>query len=270
MAGKVGICCICGCSGPLSFEHVPPRKAYNDQRVFEASIQHLVANRWDGQQRPLQGTWVQGGTGKETLCEQCNNDTGAWYGSAYVSWARQGMRLLHASGGTLKLAYPYTIFPLRIVKQIVVMFFSACGPAFHKRYPDLVRFILDRSARNIPHNLRIYAYMVDLEKSAGFRQSGATGVVNFGRSTEPNMFAEIAFAPFGFILALRGNAPRTDLCDITYLAEEPYHRKETWFLKMPVLPIVTWLPGDFRTKEQVEKDVMSNEVLGQYHLDQIR
>jgi hypothetical protein len=269
MGRTIGICCICGRLGPLSFEHVPPSKAYNDQRIFEASIQSLVASRWDGQQLPWQGKWVQGGVGKETLCDKCNNDTGAWYGSAYVNWARQGMQLLHASGGSLRLAYPYTVFPLRIVKQVAVMFFSACGPGFHKRYPDLVRFVLNRDERNVPHDLRIYAYLVDPARSSAFRQSGATGVVNFDRPGA-NMFAEIAFAPFGFIMSMRGTAPRLDLCDITDLGQEPFHRKGTWFLKLPVLPVVSWLPGDFRTREELGKVMAENRVIGEYHLDQIR
>jgi hypothetical protein len=49
-----GNCCICGLHSKLSFEHVPPRAAYNDQRVFEANIRGLVAGSWDGQERPMQ------------------------------------------------------------------------------------------------------------------------------------------------------------------------------------------------------------------------
>jgi 5-methylcytosine-specific restriction endonuclease McrA len=77
-----GNCCICGIHSKLSFEHVPPRAAYNDQRVFEANIRGLAAGNWGGQERPAQGKWLQRGAGKETLCEQCNNCTGSWYGMA--------------------------------------------------------------------------------------------------------------------------------------------------------------------------------------------
>ncbi len=59
---KFGLCHICGVYSKLYFEHVPPRAAYNDQRVFEADIQALVDGKWDGQQRPSQGKrvgWVE-------------------------------------------------------------------------------------------------------------------------------------------------------------------------------------------------------------------
>ena len=30
---KVGKCALCGREGPLSYEHIPPREAFNDKRV---------------------------------------------------------------------------------------------------------------------------------------------------------------------------------------------------------------------------------------------
>jgi hypothetical protein len=73
---KIGQCCICGANGVrLSFEHIPPRAAFNDQRIFETNIQDMMKGQWEGQSRPVQGQWVQGGAGKHTLCEKCNNDT---------------------------------------------------------------------------------------------------------------------------------------------------------------------------------------------------
>jgi hypothetical protein len=169
---KYGLCHICGVYSKLSFEHVPPRAAYNDQRVFEADIQAMVDGKWDGQQQPLQGKWVQRGAGKETLCEKCNSDTGAWYGPTYVSWAKQAVELLGRSGGQLSLAYPYTIHPLRALKQVVTMFCSACGPSLQEKFPDITRFILQRGQRDMPHDLRVFAYLLDPAKSEAHRQAG--------------------------------------------------------------------------------------------------
>jgi hypothetical protein len=59
VAGKTGQCCICGVEGELSFEHVPPRAAYNDQRIFEANIQAMMKEDEAG--RKARGKWVQGG-----------------------------------------------------------------------------------------------------------------------------------------------------------------------------------------------------------------
>ena len=83
MARRIGTCCICGRYGPFSFEHVPPRAAYNNFRVFEADVKCIVGGGWQALKNPS-GKYSQRGAGKYTLCERCNNDTGAWYGSDYV------------------------------------------------------------------------------------------------------------------------------------------------------------------------------------------
>ena len=179
---KVGPCCICGSIGLLSFEHVPPRAAYNDQRVFEADIHRLVQGKWDGGSRPLHGQWVDGGAGKETICGRCNELTGHWYGSAYVKWARQALRLVTVSGGALSLAYPYQIYSLRSLKQIVVMFFSACGPGLQSRFSELVRFVLNKYDQHMPCGLRVFSYLLNPTELAAYRQSGMTGVMKYDRA----------------------------------------------------------------------------------------
>jgi hypothetical protein len=267
MAAVYGNCCICGLHSKLSFEHVPPRAAYNDQRVFEANIQKLVAAKWDGQMQTMQGKWVQRGAGKETLCEPCNNDTGSWYGTPYVSWAKQAVELLGRSGGTLSLAYPYTIYSLRVLKQVLTMFCSACGPSLSVRFPELPKFILQKTDQYMPHGLRVYAYLLDAFNSVGHRQAGMTGVL---KGRQQHVFAEVAFAPFGFVLTGDPMPIHPDLLDITFLSHSRYHEREHLFLKLPVLPINTWLPGDYRTKEQVKRDVVANERLGRVDLDVMR
>jgi hypothetical protein len=262
-----GACYICGLYSKLSFEHVPPRAAYNDQRVFEANIRSLVAGNWDGQERPLQGRWVQRGAGKETLCEKCNNDTGRWYGSAYVSWAKQAVELIDRSGGELSLAYPYTIYPLRVLKQVVTMFCSACGPELCAKFPELRKFVLDRSEQYMPHGLRVFAYLLDPKKGGGYRQSGMGGVIKDSRE---HTFAEVAFAPFGFVLTGDVKPIHPELLDITFFSHSRYHARAHLFLKLAVLPINTWLPGDYRTKDEIRKTVEANETVGRINLDVLR
>jgi hypothetical protein len=35
---KTGRCWLCGIEGKLSFEHVPPKKVFNCQRIFDDSV----------------------------------------------------------------------------------------------------------------------------------------------------------------------------------------------------------------------------------------
>jgi hypothetical protein len=260
-----GTCCICGIDGPLSFEHVPPRAAFNDKRVFEANMPKLIGAGGNSFEN-VEGAWAQRGAGKFTLCGSCNSNTGSWYGPAYVAWAYQAACLVAACRGTLSIAYPYHIFPLRVLKQVVVMFFSACGPGLQKKYPDLVRFVLDRKVRYMPYGLRVSAYLVHPTKSVAFRQCGVTGLVNFHRGLTRHIFAEISFAPFGFIMTFDGEPSGVSLCEITQFAENGYDGWGTHFLKFPVLPVVSWLPGDFRTRDELEAALQTREPVGQYFL----
>src|SRR5258705_10110809 len=38
---KTGVCHLCGETAELSFEHVPPEAAFNDQRILESDIHKL-------------------------------------------------------------------------------------------------------------------------------------------------------------------------------------------------------------------------------------
>ncbi len=39
---KFGVCHLCCSNGKLSFEHIPPEAAFNDQRVLESDIHALI------------------------------------------------------------------------------------------------------------------------------------------------------------------------------------------------------------------------------------
>lgn len=66
---KIGPCCICGIEGKLSFEHVPPKSAFNDHPVLVASLKELIGN-WDGEIASIKGKVHQLGGGGYTLCEK--------------------------------------------------------------------------------------------------------------------------------------------------------------------------------------------------------
>jgi hypothetical protein len=255
-----GECRICGTIGKLTFEHVPPHAAFNDHRVFEADLEKMLGGKWAPGERPTDGVYKQRGAGRYSLCGKCNSDTGAWYGESYVQVAKQAMFLLYRSAGHLSLAYPYAMFPLRFLKQIVTMFFSACGPGLQQKNPDLVRFVLNRDVRHLPHKFQFFAYLHHPE-SAAMRQSGLTGVVK--GAGKQHVFSEIAFPPFGLIMSVDGHPPIDHrLCNITNLSQYGYRAWEIVYLQMPVLHVTTVLPGDFRTKDEVNRDMAENRKVG--------
>ena len=121
---KTGRCWLCGIEGKLSFEPIPPEKAFNGQRIFDDSVANILKNR--------NIRISQRGAGGYTLCERCNNSTGSWYGGVFVKFCKRAIDVLYQVDGSPTLCYEYKTYPLRVLKQIVTMFFSANGPEWQK------------------------------------------------------------------------------------------------------------------------------------------
>jgi hypothetical protein len=238
-----GTCRICGFNKKLSFEHVPPEAAFNDRPIREIRGEVLINADLD----KIAGKISQRGSGSYTLCEKCNNDTGSWYGTAFAHWTYQAMHILRATHGNASLYYTYHIFPLRIIKQIICMFFSATGPQFSDGRRDLVHFVLNKNATGVHPRYRIYAYFNNSRRS---RQTGITGRLNFDTHTIQVM-SEISFPPLGYLMTFESSSPDDRLIDISFMAQFHYNDWEHISLRLPVLPVYTFLPGDYRDRDRV-------------------
>ena len=245
-----GTCHICGTHGRLSFEHVPPKSAFNNQRVVRIGLDQAInTGPYD---RP-KGRIEQRGAGAYTLCESCNNNTGSWYAPAFAGWCLQGAKVLIRTDFDPRLFTIQYIFPLRILKQIVTMFFSVNSPKFAAVNPELVKFVLDRDRSYLPPKYRFYMYFnrgaaTDMLRSAGF-----TGKLNFhtGQSTS---LSEISFPPFGYVFTIDSEAPDRRLFDITHFSRYRYNDFKVQEMKPVVLDTATFVPGDYRTPKEIMAD----------------
>ena len=241
----VGTCHICGVHAKLSFEHVPPRAAFNDRPIVQASIEKLIKKERNLDY--LKGKTYQRGAGGYTLCEQCNSLTGGWYGSAFVDWTYQVAQVLLLAKGESSLYYPYRIFPLRVIKQIICMFFSTNGEKFREAQQGLVRFVLNKENKFLDPHIRIYCFYNPTARS---RQSGVAGILNF-HTHSSRIISEIIFPPMGYVMSLNNIKPDERLFDITFFSNYRYNDWKEFGLRLPSLPIYTYLPGDYRSRKEV-------------------
>ena len=80
----IGTCHICGTHGKLSFEHVPPKKAFNNRRVVKVGFDEAMSvGPYDQLEK---GHIDQREAGAYTLCSTCNNKTGSWYADGFADW----------------------------------------------------------------------------------------------------------------------------------------------------------------------------------------
>src|SRR4051812_42386815 len=91
---QIGACRIWGKVGVLSFEHVPPRSAFNRNRVELFSVEQWLSR--ENGKPTSRGRILQRGTGGFTLCESCNNLTGRLYVPELEKLTRAGAQILHS------------------------------------------------------------------------------------------------------------------------------------------------------------------------------
>lgn len=241
-----GRCRICGEDSELTFEHVPPRKAFNQRTVRVFKGEQIMELGPDG---PFDrgGRLEQGGTGAHTLCGRCNNLTGAWYADDFVKWCYQGMSVLERCDGTPSIVYLYKVYPLRVIKQITTMFCSANSVGFTDKWVDLRRFLLNRWTRPLPAGLRICIYF---NTEGQGRMVGGAGILNL-ETGSTTALSEISFPPFGYVLTMRSRLTDSRPLDITHFSQYHYDDFVTTELHLPSLPTHLAYPGDYRSKSEI-------------------
>ncbi|OHD14902.1 MAG: hypothetical protein A2086_10925 [Spirochaetes bacterium GWD1_27_9] len=250
---KYGICHICGFEGKLSFEHIPPKSAFNDKPV---NIIKLDKVKFDIDKNDLKKSKIQQrGAGGYTLCEKCNNNTGKWYGDYFKYFCDNGKKILELSNNNPNLIYLYKINPLPILKQIITMFFSINSNKFRQLYKDLVFFVLNKEKKYLPPKYRFFIYY-NIE--GYIRNSPSYGIFNI--ETNQSIFGtEINFPPFGYSMTFNSQAPDERLVEITHFSRYSYDETVTLSLKLPVLPTHLLLPGDYRTKKEINENRLKSE-----------
>ena len=247
---RIGKCHICGRVGPLTFEHIPPRKAFNEKLVIKAKFKELVGI---GPNEPIRGTKQQKGMGEYTLCPVCNNNTGSWYAKDFVDWCYQGYDILFRSKGNPSLIYLNNLYPLRILKQIITMFFSINSPKFCDAHPELVKFVLNRDKKYLSQQ---YGFFVYYSISSRLKYSGVSASIN---TKNICVFSEMNYFPLGYVTTFDSPPPDSRLVDITHFSTYSYNEFKIMEIKLPVLPTNSKFPGDYRTKEQIIKDREKSE-----------
>ncbi|OWW21747.1 hypothetical protein AYR66_21895 [Noviherbaspirillum denitrificans] len=153
--------------------------------------------------------------------------------------------------GAPTLFYPFRLYPLRIIKQIIAMSFSVNAPEFRLRVPYLEQFGLNKELRHLPPDLRV---LTGYTINGHIRSTGASGILD-GSGVAPQLYtvSEIAFPPFCFVLTLNCPCPDRRMIVISAFATCGYYEVQSLDLRMPVLPIHSAYPTDYRTPQEVAK-----------------
>ncbi|MGI8508576.1 MAG: hypothetical protein ACR2MQ_04555 [Gemmatimonadaceae bacterium] len=233
--------------GPLTFEHVPPRSAFNDRPVLALTDPDFYAI---GPDDPVRGRVQQRRSGKHTLCATCNAKLGRWYVETYKQWARDGAVILQQSSGIVSLVHLNHLLPLRILKQVAAMFFSINPVGFAEKHPELAHFVLSPHSQLLPRKLRFFVYY---NCEGRYRTVPICALLDI-KTKQMSVFTELCYPPFGFVMAVDTPPPDDRLCEITAWARFKYSEFASLPLSIPVLPTYTFIGGDYRTKARIYEE----------------
>lgn len=281
-----GYCALCGkYFDDLSFEHIPPKSAFNNNPAKGFSGDELIGNNsapWitDG----LQYENMQKGMGLYSLCHECNNNTGSWYTSEYQKFALIFSKILKQSKNQSNVGVKINnVYPLQIIKQVISMFcsinkniiFSSRNAVQDKEVKEmptilqtmigaqyalvnasnlleeLKKFVLDKRLTGLDCNkYKLCIYQTD---SKICKYNGLSSVMNLNNNTFVTM-SEITAYPFGFILYFN---PPEDLnykgVDITCFSSCNYDDIADIYLPLTLYEVNSWMPLDYRDKAKILK-----------------
>lgn len=138
------------------------------------------------------------------------------------------------------------------------MFASACGPGFFAKSPALREFVLVPELTGLPGDVGLYAYLMS-PRSTASGQSGVTGNLQLGPALRTHIYAEIAFAPVGYVIVLSGTVPPDKrLVDISFFAAASPGQGRILSLRLVRLEVHSVIPGDFRTLAEIDETFRRN------------
>jgi hypothetical protein len=238
---------------PLTFEHIPPKRTFNNHGVALHTLESLSKN-FRGRQR------FPRGLGRHSLCEGCNGRTAELYGEAYARWTIQALELSAKLSNEPSVCVPFHIHPLRVIKQLATMCLAMSDPksVTLPHFRAFRRFVLTRHERSLPPPFRIYAY---LNKDGMARFSSVAGILNVKTGRFAMVFAEVSLPPVGYCAVSEEEgeysmARECDLCDISSFGNYDYDAFETVWLKIARLEPAGPAPLDYLSQrdDQVEDE----------------
>lgn len=259
----VGICQLCLTEGPLSFEHVPPQAAINDQRMETGTIIHWLQRDASGPR--LRRTIQQGGSGFHSLCSACNSRTGSWYASELTRWVHGALAALPGLPPIAEMnreLNDHTVVlqiigvrPLAFIKQIATMLLAVNDVDFARRNTELREFVLDRNRVGLPAEIQVYLalYLGPISRCSGLqsKQDVSTG--------EIHVTSEIAHPPFAYVASFDEPSPLLPRGNITGFCDVPYTTRATAEIELLLGFGHTPYPADLRTAAQVTSDRTENQ-----------
>lgn len=242
-------------------EHIPPRRTGNNKTIWVPTMDDMVQRRSPSR--------FDGGMGSFGLCDDCNRETGGFYGDAYFAWHQQIKVNINDGRGETECV-TVTTQPLNVLKQILVMALAMVGSAEAEsskikaeiaKHRSLRNFVRDPESKAMPKEYWVHCY---LTTSRVPRFEKLTQKLNDVTGEWVQILCEFAKPPLGYNVVSylppvnRLLAPlavrRHKLCYINWFDLFDFNETATLKLQMPRLNIpqtASYYPLDYRTDDEM-------------------
>lgn len=252
-----GGCRICGEVHHLTFEHIPPKSAGNNQTVRSVPLDRWITDGAPGQFPRHGWTQQQKGTGGYVLCGRCNNFTGRHYVPDFVEFANAAIALMAREGiwtlpdvaadaSTIEFT-AQGIRPGVLARQVLTMLLAVSGsPEVAAQRPLTRRIILE----DYPAALSDLRMFMTLYRGPGIRVLPTSAMFSLA-VREPQTVVEVAFPPFAFVGLLSGPADPKFGAEISDWTELPSPMTANVLLRPPIASGHTPFPADYRSLTRI-------------------
>lgn len=264
---KKGYCHICQEYKDLTFEHIPPHKAFNYISARSIEGDEVLKLMTDENRMPWETTGLkykskQRGMGMHSLCQKCNNLTGKYYGNEYIKFANTIHLLFPQIKEKTKDKRPQVagiqingINPLLFAKQVLSMFCSTC-PNITKKDPEIIDLLMNKEKKGLDtQKYKLYMFLLN-EYKIGY--TGLQAMLISGVGTR--LIATIDAYPFGFVLEFdpKDNMKVPEL-DISSFFNDYECKEYDLEFGIPILERNNIISCDYRSKDEIIKCVEDNK-----------
>lgn len=260
MPKHFGKCALCGSECELTFEHIPPRSAFNATPAKPVTGEGILKDDrmpWDTTGLPYKNQ--QQGMGKYTLCQTCNNNTGSWYGEDFRIVARVVHSILSEPMDPQYQAFGIRdIHPLRFIKQVLSMFCSINN--FEDERIDILRkFVIDKDAVGL--DKKKYKVCMYLTKSKLMKYAPLSVVLRMGETKcESLALTEITAYPLGFVVYFDPTDTfHYDGLDITHFSDCRYDDVADIQMPFCIYEMNDIFPTYYRSQEEIKQCIENNK-----------
>lgn len=246
-----GKCHLCGSFGDLTFEHVPPRGAFNkNTRYQQAPILDILQMK-NPFEPTVKSIVEQGGVGYYSLCNKCNNFLGTNYVKSYQAYSNSFIDSYKKSDFQYFEFIMHDFEALKVLKQIVSMFFSINNSGFLDGNRDLAKFVLDPSSKDLPSRFRVFNYLAG-EGQLRNIPIGVKGNLETGYTI---VGSEMMYPPLGHLLLIGFKDGLNFHQEITSFKN--YSQKEKIDFSFKIYRLPTHLPFlfDYRDRATIELEM---------------